>query len=75
MNIDIEPRGDDTQPRTLSQRLNQRLPGSDPILFCRCGLGQHDAVTGSGVPAYRGGNRAEIQRLRILRQTADRLPA
>lgn len=75
MNIDIEPRGDDTQSRALSQSLNQRLPGSDAILFRRCGLGQHNAVTGSGVPAYRGGNRAEIQRLRILRQTVDRLPA
>ena len=47
--------------RTFPQSICHRLPGVYPILFCRDGFGQHDAVSGFPVPAYDGGNSPDVK--------------
>ena len=62
------------QMRTFAQGIDHRFTGSDAESLGGNGFGQHHTVSGGGVTAYDGRDRAQIHRIPLF-QTGQRRPA
>ena len=72
--VHIMIRGSHDQMGAFAQGIDHGFAGSDAKGFGGNGFRQYHAVSGGGVAAYDGGNRAQIHRIPLF-QTGQRRPA